>query len=216
MQKNRSVPDVQRKRSQWIETISGANAEHQIYLDESGINTNFTRHYAHAVHGKRAMDIGIANAGDGKLIPVDGFKGVHAQLDAREEFRHGFLDGNFLFYRFPGFLRILVILSGSERKSYVSAGKVWICRYRPGTYSAVPLTQVKKRKTAAYARVSTDHEDQASSYEAQVDYYTNYIKSRDDWKFAGIYADEGISGCNTKSVTALTAWCRTRWTDASI
>ena len=36
MQKNRSVPDVQRKRSQWIETISGANAEHQIYLDESG------------------------------------------------------------------------------------------------------------------------------------------------------------------------------------
>lgn len=85
-----------------------------------------------------------------------------------------------------------------------------------GTYSAVPLTQVKKRKTAAYARVSTDHEDQASSYEAQVDYYTNYIKSRDDWKFAGIYADEGISGCNTKSVTALTAWCRTRWTDASI
>ena len=73
---------MQRKRSQWIETISGANAEHQIYLDESGINTNFTRHYAHAVHGKRAIDIGIANAGDGKLIPVDGFKGVHAQLDA--------------------------------------------------------------------------------------------------------------------------------------
>ena len=56
MQKNRNVPDVQRKRSQWIETISGANAEHQIYLDESGINTNLTRHYAHAVHGKRAMD----------------------------------------------------------------------------------------------------------------------------------------------------------------
>ena len=47
---------MQRKRSQWIETISGANAEHQIYLDESGINTNLTRHYAHAVHGKRAMD----------------------------------------------------------------------------------------------------------------------------------------------------------------
>ena len=40
---------MQRKRSQWIETISGANAEHQIYLDESGINTNLTRHYAHAV-----------------------------------------------------------------------------------------------------------------------------------------------------------------------
>lgn len=203
--------------SQWIETISGANAEHQIYLDESGINTNFTRHYAHAVHGKRAIDIGIANAGDGKLIPVDGFKGVHAQLDAREEFRHGFLDGNFPFLSFPW-------ISANPRNSFWLGEKI-ICFRRQGldmpisargTYSAVPLTQVKKRKTAAYARVSTDHEDQASSYEAQVDYYTNYIKSRDDWKFAGIYADEGISGCNTKSVTALTAWCRTRWTDASI
>ncbi len=51
---------------------------------------------------------------------------------------------------------------------------------------------------AGYARVSTDHEEQASSYEAQVDYYTAYINSRDDWEFAGIYTDEGISATNTK------------------
>lgn len=51
---------------------------------------------------------------------------------------------------------------------------------------------------AAYARVSTDHEEQQSSYEAQVDYYTNYIKGRDDWEFVSVYADEGITGCNTK------------------
>lgn len=51
---------------------------------------------------------------------------------------------------------------------------------------------------AGYARVSTDHEDQTTSYEAQVDYYTNYIKSRDDWEFAGLYSDEGISATNTK------------------
>ena len=38
-----------------------------------------------------------------------------------------------------------------------------------------------KRKVAAYARVSTDREEQLTSYEAQVDYYTNYIKSREDW-----------------------------------
>ena len=68
MQKNRSVPDVQRKRSQWIETISGANAEHQIYLDESGINTNLTRHYAHAVHGKRAIDAAPINTPAGTTV----------------------------------------------------------------------------------------------------------------------------------------------------
>ena len=59
---------MQRKRSQWIETISGANAEHQIYLDESGINTNLTRHYAHAVHGKRAMDATPINTPAGTTV----------------------------------------------------------------------------------------------------------------------------------------------------
>ena len=56
----------------------------------------------------------------------------------------------------------------------------------------------KKRRVAGYARVSTDNEDQLTSYEAQIDYYTNYIKSRNDWEFAGIYTDEGISGTSTK------------------
>lgn len=65
-------------------------------------------------------------------------------------------------------------------------------------FTATPLSNQKKRKVAAYARVSTDHEEQQSSYEAQVDYYTNYIKGRDDWEFVSVYADEGITGCNTK------------------
>ena len=64
-------------------------------------------------------------------------------------------------------------------------------------YNAVPITNKKKRKVAAYARVSTDQEEQLTSYEAQVDYYTNYIKSRDDWEFVDVYTDEGISGTNT-------------------
>lgn len=68
MQKNRSVPDVQAKRSTWIENISGANAEHQVYLDESGINTNLTRHYAHAVHGKRAIDAAPVNTPAGTTV----------------------------------------------------------------------------------------------------------------------------------------------------
>ncbi|MCD7885930.1 MAG: recombinase family protein, partial [Lachnospiraceae bacterium] len=65
-------------------------------------------------------------------------------------------------------------------------------------YTAVPIGSKKKRRVAGYARVSTDHEDQASSYEAQVDYYTHYIKSRDDWEFVSIYTDDGISATSTK------------------
>mgnify|MGYP001186068894 CR=1 FL=1 len=57
---------------------------------------------------------------------------------------------------------------------------------------------VVNRRTAAYARVSTDSEEQLTSYEAQVDYYTKYINDRSDWEFVGVYADEGISAVNTK------------------
>ena len=55
-----------------------------------------------------------------------------------------------------------------------------------------------KRKVAGYARVSTDQEEQQTSYEAQVDYYTNYIKGREDWEFVSVYTDEGISATSTK------------------
>ncbi len=65
-------------------------------------------------------------------------------------------------------------------------------------FSAELISSTKKRRVAGYARVSTDHEDQTTSYEAQVAYYTNYIKSRDDWEFVKIYTDEGISATNTK------------------
>ncbi len=58
-------------------------------------------------------------------------------------------------------------------------------------------TEIKKRRTAAYARVSTDSDEQFTSYEAQIDYYTQYIKSHDDWEFVKVYADEGITGTNT-------------------
>lgn len=66
-----------------------------------------------------------------------------------------------------------------------------------------PLTQlpngaVKKRKVAAYARVSTGDEEQATSYEAQVQYYSKYIKERPDWSFVKVYSDEGITGTNTR------------------
>lgn len=65
-------------------------------------------------------------------------------------------------------------------------------------FTAVPINVLAKRRVAAYARVSTDMEEQLTSYEAQVRYYTDYIKSRDDWEFAGVYTDEGITGTSTK------------------
>ena len=49
------------------------------------------------------------------------------------------------------------------------------------------------RRAAAYARVSTDHEDQLTSCEAQVGYYTSYIQSCDDLDFVDVYTDEGIT-----------------------
>nr|DAJ51300.1 MAG TPA: integrase [Caudoviricetes sp.] len=65
-------------------------------------------------------------------------------------------------------------------------------------FTAAPINSTKKRRVAAYARVSTDNEEQLTSYEAQIDYYTNYINGRDDWEFVGVYPDEGITGTNTK------------------
>lgn len=58
-----------------------------------------------------------------------------------------------------------------------------------------------KKRVCAYCRVSTDTEEQLSSYETQVSYYEDYIKKRPDWEFSGIYADEGITGTNTKKRT---------------
>ena len=54
------------------------------------------------------------------------------------------------------------------------------------------------RRVAAYARVSTDSDEQFTSFEAQVDYYTRQITANADWALVEVYTDEGISGTNTK------------------
>ena len=56
----------------------------------------------------------------------------------------------------------------------------------------------RKLRVAAYCRVSTELEEQESSYEAQVEYYTRKIQETENWKLAGIYADDGKSATNTK------------------
>ena len=55
-----------------------------------------------------------------------------------------------------------------------------------------------KLRVAAYCRVSTDSEEQINSYKNQLAYYTEKINGKSDWKFAGIYADEGITGTSMK------------------
>ena len=55
-----------------------------------------------------------------------------------------------------------------------------------------------KRKVAAYCRVSTDNEDQANSFESQQRYFRQYIERNPDWELYEVFADEGISGTNTK------------------
>lgn len=71
----------------------------------------------------------------------------------------------------------------------------------PATITAQKETMyspANRRRVAAYARVSTDSEEQETSFEAQVDYYTKYIAERSDWQFVKVYTDEGISAVNTK------------------
>lgn len=53
-------------------------------------------------------------------------------------------------------------------------------------------------KVCAYCRVSTDDEEQLTSYEAQIGYYTEKIQSNPEWQFVEVFADEGISGVMTK------------------
>ena len=65
-------------------------------------------------------------------------------------------------------------------------------------FSALSLGEDVKKRVAAYARVSTDSEEQLSSYEIQVKYYTNHIKSNENWEFVEVYTDEGITGVSTK------------------
>lgn len=59
---------------------------------------------------------------------------------------------------------------------------------------AIKVNTTKKIRVAAYARVSTDSDEQLLSLETQKAHYENYIKANPDWTFAGLYYDEGISG----------------------
>ena len=58
----------------------------------------------------------------------------------------------------------------------------------------VDREQYEQKRVAAYCRVSTDSEEQLTSYQNQMKVYTEMIAANKEWRFAGLYADEGISG----------------------
>lgn len=63
----------------------------------------------------------------------------------------------------------------------------------------------RQLRVAAYCRVSTDDEEQLTSYEAQKTYYTDKIMTNPDWTMAGIFADPGVTGTSTTSGKSSTA-----------
>ena len=65
-------------------------------------------------------------------------------------------------------------------------------------HTTTRLSASAVRRVCGYARVSTDNEEQLSSYEAQMEYYSKYIREHEGWVFAGLYSDEGISGTSIR------------------
>lgn len=69
-----------------------------------------------------------------------------------------------------------------------------------GTQKATEKKQ--KVRVAAYCRVSTDFEEQESSYETQVAHYTSYINGNPEWEMVEVYADNGLFGTRTAKCEA--------------
>ena len=62
----------------------------------------------------------------------------------------------------------------------------------------VPPGLKKRKRVAAYARVSKENDKTFGSLSAQISYYSSYIQKNPEWEYAGVYADDGISGTGTK------------------
>ena len=65
-------------------------------------------------------------------------------------------------------------------------------------------TVITKKRVAAYCRVSTDTDEQATSYDEQISHYTERINNEPSWELAGIFTDDGISVKIQKNAKAST------------
>ena len=81
----------------------------------------------------------------------------------------------------------------TETKEKIAMPRVTTIPATRNQFTALPTMSFTKRRTAAYARVSTDSDEQFTSYEAQIDYYTKLISSREDWEFVDVYTDVDTS-----------------------
>ena len=74
--------------------------------------------------------------------------------------------------------------------------------------------ETQRLRVAAYCRVSTRHEEQYHSLEAQITYYTNYIKRNPNWKFVAVYSDvaSGVRAANRPGYQQLMRDCTSRKT----
>lgn len=85
---------------------------------------------------------------------------------------------------------------GRERKTVGSLAMEQV----PRVISIPPVNQEQTRKlrVAAYARVSSDSDDQLHSFAAQTAHYTELIHQNPDWEFVDVYADKGITGTSAE------------------
>ena len=83
----------------------------------------------------------------------------------------------------------------------MAQSKVMVIPARRQVGNTIKSAEKPKLRVAAYCRVSTDSDEQATSYDAQIEHYTEYISKNPEWQLAGIFADDGISGTNTKKRT---------------
>lgn len=79
------------------------------------------------------------------------------------------------------------------------ANGVRIIKANPFGFGKEAGEPLGRLKVAAYARVSTDSDEQEDSFERQVSYYTNFIQSNRDWEFVKVYSDPGISGTRAEA-----------------
>jgi hypothetical protein len=90
--------------------------------------------------------------------------------------------------------------ASTEGRRQMSDKNVTVIPAKPIGFTQGLPGLLTKRRVAGYARVSTDKDEQQNSYEAQVDYYTDYIKRNPEWEFVEVYTDEYTPyGLNPKS-----------------
>jgi predicted site-specific integrase-resolvase len=73
-----------------------------------------------------------------------------------------------------------------EGKFMPTARAVTVIPATTGRFAPVVVRSTEKKKAAAYARVSTDNDEQLTSFEAQMDYYTRHIRANPAWEFVKV------------------------------